>query len=116
MNAKLLSLCSLVCAFDLAVGANSVHGNIQSDACKVVISHIPHHLVESTAIASIGYSRRRHILEIEFLNGAVYRYLEITPSVYRELMTANSKARYYDLNIKGNYCSIRIRPRPGAKP
>ena len=116
MNAKLLSLCSLVCAFELAVGANSVQEHLRSDAGKVVISRIPHHQVESTAIASIGYSRRRHILEIEFLNGAVYRYLEITPAVYRELMIANSKARYYDLNIKGNYCSIRIRPRLGAKP
>jgi len=81
-----------------------------------VISRIPHHQVESTAIAAIGYSRRRHILEIEFVNGAVYRYLEITPLICRELMIANSKARYYDLKIKGNYCSIRVRPRTDAKP
>jgi hypothetical protein len=32
------------------------------------------------------------------------------------LMIANSKARYYDSNIKGNYCSIRMRPRAAAKP
>ena len=115
MNAKLLSLFSLVCAFESAL-ANSVHENVQPDSRKVLVSRIPHQYVESTAIASIGYSKRRHILEIEFVNGAVYRYLEITPSVYRELMIANSKARYYDLNIKGNYCSIRMRPRAAVKP
>jgi hypothetical protein len=79
-----------------------------------VISRIPRSRINSTAIASIGYSKRRHILEIEFVNGAVYRYLEIQPSIYRELMIADSKARYYDCNIRGNYPSARVRPR--SKP
>jgi hypothetical protein len=26
-------------------------------------------------------------------------------------MAADSKARYYDANIKGNYPSVRVRPR-----
>lgn len=115
MNAKLLSLFSLICAFELAA-ASSDHENLQSDARKFMISRIPHHRVDSTAIASIGYSKRRHILEIEFVNGAVYRYLAITPSVFRELMIASSKTRYYDSNIRGNYFSIRVRPREAAKP
>lgn len=105
MNAKLLSLFSLGCALELAVADT-----------RRVISHIPHRRIESTAIASVGYSRRRHILEIEFVNGAVYRYLDITPSVYRELMIADSKTRYYDNNIRGNYASLRVRPRAVAKP
>jgi hypothetical protein len=115
MNAKLLLLFSLACVFESAV-ADSIPENVRPDAHKVLISRIPHQRVESTAIASVGYSKRRHILEIEFVNGAVYRYLQITPSVYRELMIANSKARYYDVNIKGNYCSIRMPPRTAAKP
>ena len=115
MNAKLLSLFPLVFASDLAV-ANSVHDRGRTDSREFIVSRIPHREVESSAIASIGYSRRRHLLEIEFVNGAVYRYLQITPSMYRDLMAANSKARYYDLNIKGNYCSVRVRPRSDAKP
>ena len=115
MNAKLLSLFSLICAFESAA-ASSVPETGQSDARKLMISRIPHHRVDSTGIASIGYSKRRHILEIEFVNGAVYRYLAITPSVFRELMVASSKARYYDANIRGNYCSVRVRPRPPARP
>ena len=76
-----------------------------------VISHIPRQPVQSTAIAKVGYSKHRHILEIEFVNGAIYRYFEVPSAAYRNLMSADSKARYYDLNIKGHYRSVSIRPR-----
>jgi len=76
-----------------------------------IISHIPRQRVESTAIAAIGYSKRRHILEIEFVNGAIYRYLDVPPTVHRDLMSADSKARFYDSNIRRHYRSIPIRPR-----
>src|SRR5262245_14389189 len=33
-----------------------------------ITSRIPRQPVQSTAIANIGYSKRRHILEIEFVN------------------------------------------------
>ena len=110
MNAPILSFISfLLCASQLA--ANSPKDNVRSEARNPVISHIPREAVASKAIVSIGYSRRRHILEIEFTNRAVYRYLEVPSSVYRELMAADSKARYYDANIKGNYPSVRVQPR-----
>src|SRR5438034_11252741 len=48
-----------------------------------IISHIPRQRVESTAIAAVGYSKRRHILEIKFINGPVYRYLDVSPAVLR---------------------------------
>ena len=76
-----------------------------------IISRIPRQPVESTAIAEIGYSKRRHVLEIEFVNGAVYRYLEVPVTVYRDLMSSESKARFYDSNVKGHYRSVLVRPR-----
>ena len=76
-----------------------------------ITSHIPRQRVESTAIAAIGYSKRRQILEIEFVNGAIYRYLGVPPAVHRDLMSAESKARFYDSNIRRHYRSIPIRPR-----
>ena len=36
-----------------------------------ITSRIPRQSVQSSAIAKVGYSKRRHILEIEFVNGAV---------------------------------------------
>jgi hypothetical protein len=74
-----------------------------------IISRIPRQPVQSSAIAKIGYSKRRHILEIEFVNGAVYRYLDVPPTVYRELMSAESKARFYDSNIRRHYRSVLVR-------
>ena len=51
------------------------------------------------------------MLEIEFVNGAVYRYLDVPASMYRDLVTAESKARFYDSNIKRHYRSVLIRSR-----
>src|SRR5437870_2274315 len=76
-----------------------------------IVSHIPRQHVESSAIAAVGYSKRRHILEIEFVNGAIYRYLDVPPSVHRDLMSAESKARFYDSNIRRHYRSVLVRPR-----
>ena len=81
-----------------------------SPAPDHVVSRIPRQPVQSTAIAKIGYSKRRHILEIEFVNGAVYRYLDVPPAIYRGLMSAGSKAQFYDFNVKGHYRSIPSRP------
>ncbi len=101
MNARNLSLLLVFCAARILV-ASPPEENVHSDARSPVISHMPRDRVPSNAIASVGYSKRRHILEIEFANGAVYRYLEVAPSVYRDLMNADSKARSYVANIKRN--------------
>jgi KTSC domain-containing protein len=74
-----------------------------------LVSHIRRAPLDSSALATAGYSKRRHILEIEFCNGALYRYLEVPPSIYRDFMSAESKAWYYDWNIKGQYHSLRLR-------
>ena len=76
-----------------------------------IVSRILRQPVESSAIAKVGYSKRHHILEIEFINGAVYRYLDVPATVYRNLMAADSKARFYDSNIKRHYHSIVIQSR-----
>ena len=108
MSAKTFYLVALLCASRLLL-ANSVENNAASSAQSAVTSRIPRESVASKVIASIGYSKRLHILEIQFVNGAVYRYLQVAPSVHRDLMAADSKARYYDANIKGNYPSVRVR-------
>jgi hypothetical protein len=83
----------------------------ESNDSEQIVSHIPRQRVDSSAIAKVGYSKRRHVLEIEFANGAIYRYLDVPPSVYHDLISAGSKARFYDFNIKGKYRSVHVRPR-----
>jgi hypothetical protein len=95
--------------------ASIFSGNGQAAEGEAIVSRIPRHRIESRVIAKVGYSKRRHLLEIEFANGAVYRYSDVSPSVYRDLIAAESKARYYDANIRGNYRSMRVRPRAKDK-
>jgi len=81
-----------------------------------IVSRIPRQPVQSSAIAKVGYSKRRHILEIEFVNGAVYRYLDVQVTVYQDLMLAESKARFYDSNIRKHYRSVLVRQRQEQEP
>ncbi len=76
-----------------------------------IISHIKREAVQSTALASVGYSKRLHALEIEFRNGAIYRYFNFDPAIYHDLMIAPSKARSYDENIRRKYRSLHVRRR-----
>jgi hypothetical protein len=99
MNAKLVTLFLFLCASQLTA------------ADPLAISHIPRRAVVSAGIRSIGYSRHLHILEIEFVNGAVYRYLQVARPVYQALMAADSKALYYDKYVKGRFPSVKMRPR-----
>jgi hypothetical protein len=81
-------------------------------AGEAIVSRMPRSAVGSSALATIGYSKRLRALEVEFHNGAIYRYLNVPPGVYQALMAAPSKAAYYDANIRGRYRSVHIRRRP----
>jgi KTSC domain len=87
-----------------------------SPAPNHITSRIPRQPVQSTAIAKVGYSKRHHILEIEFVNGAVYRYFDVSLSAYRDLMSAESKARFYDSKIRKHYRSVLVRQRQKEQP
>jgi hypothetical protein len=76
-----------------------------------IVSHLKRVPVESTALATVGYSKRLHVLEIEFRNGAIYRYADVAPDVFEALINARSKARFYDENIRHKYPSLHVKPR-----
>ena len=76
-------------------------------------SRIERDAVESTALATVGYSKRLHALEIEFRDGLIYRYLEVAPAIYRDLMAADSKAGFYNDHIRGKFYCLRVRPTHG---
>jgi hypothetical protein len=82
-----------------------------ADAPDAIISHIRREPVASSGIATVGYSKRLRALEIEFWNGGIYRYLDVPPSLYRDLLAAESKARFYNQNIRHKFKSLHVRPR-----
>lgn len=83
---------------------------LQAEPVRIVsrIKRVP---VESSALATIGYSKKLRALEVEFRNGSVYRYLEVPLDVYEALLRANSKARFYDESIRHKYRSEHVKPR-----
>ncbi len=64
------------------------------------IKRIP---VVSSNIASVGYDKVAHILEIEFHHGAVYQYVDVPEKVYKELMSSTSQSAYFINEIKEKY-------------
>lgn len=50
--------------------------------------------VSSSNIASIGFDPASQVLEVEFLNGSIYQYSDVPPSVHKGLMAAASHGSY----------------------
>jgi hypothetical protein len=59
--------------------------------------------VESSVLASVGYDRKRRLLEVELVSGVVYQYLDVPPKDYMALLAAESSGRFYNQHIKPNY-------------
>jgi len=62
----------------------------------------------SSAILSFGHSGINYLLDIEFNDGSVYRYSNVTLDVFTELLNADSHGGYFNANIRNNYSTIRI--------
>lgn len=59
--------------------------------------------VNSRNVVSIGYAEAIGVLEVEFQNGSIYQFIEVSSSVYAELMQATSIGDYFASNIMDNY-------------
>lgn len=93
-----------------AMLAMSAAGQAADHSVEPIISHIHRQPIESSAVAAVGYSKRLHALEIEFRDGLIYRYTDVPVSLYHDLIAAESKTRFYNLNVKGKYHCLRVRP------
>ncbi len=59
--------------------------------------------VESDVIHAIGYDPDINLLEIIFNDGRIYQYRNVPPAVYEGLKSAESKGRYFQENIRGEF-------------
>jgi hypothetical protein len=64
--------------------------------------------VASSNISSVGYDLSSQTLEIEFTNGAVYQYYNISDAVFEQFMQASSKGQYLNTYIKNAYPFSRV--------
>lgn len=65
----------------------------------IVISRIP---VDSSNLVSIGHHNEKNILEVEFHNGAIWRYSPVTEEAYKDFAKADSIGKWFNQNIKNN--------------
>ena len=60
-------------------------------------------IVESTALAMVGYDEHRELLQLEFRSRAIYQYFGVPASVHEGLLHAASKGGYFNQAIRGRF-------------
>lgn len=60
-------------------------------------------VVESTTLSCAAYDASRQLLWLKFQTGAVYCYFGVPPQIHQELISAPSKGKYFNLNIRGHF-------------
>ena len=59
--------------------------------------------LESTLLASARYDATRRQLDVHLRSGDVYRYFGVSTKFYQELLSADSKGRYFNQNIRNRF-------------
>ncbi len=67
--------------------------------------------VDSTLLASVAYNASESILQLEFCDGTVYRYLAVAVGIYHDLLAAGSKGAYFNHEIRSRFQYTLVRRR-----
>lgn len=59
--------------------------------------------VNSEMIESIGYDTISETLELAFIEGQIYQYIEVPENVFMKLMYAESKSEFFNSYVKERY-------------
>jgi lysyl-tRNA synthetase class 2 len=62
----------------------------------------------STVIRNFHYQLGTHQLDIEFVTGRRYRYLEVPARIYAGLCLAFSKGEYFNRVIRDHFAFVRL--------
>ena len=65
--------------------------------------------LDSRTLASAGYDDPSATMELEFVEGRVYRYFVVPRSVFDALLSADSVGRFFQEHIRDVYPYERIR-------
>ena len=57
--------------------------------------------VSSSNLRAVGYDPGASVLEIEFHSGGIYQYPQVPCAIWRALMAAPSKGKFFHAHIKG---------------
>jgi KTSC domain len=65
--------------------------------------------VNSSKLRAVGYDERTRTLEVEFTDGKVIAYSNVSPEIHRGLMSAPSVTSYFDDKIAEDLTGRRLR-------
>ncbi len=63
----------------------------------------------STSRQAVAYQDQLGQLELKFRSGAVYCYFDVSESIYKALLRAESKGRYFNHHIRNRFAYAKIR-------
>jgi hypothetical protein len=66
--------------------------------------------VDSTLLACVTYHNAQLLLDLEFRDGAIYRYFAVPAATYDDLLAAESKGSFFNQNIRNRFRYTRLRP------
>jgi KTSC domain len=69
-------------------------------------------VVESTALAKVGYDDVLQLLRLEFRSRAIYQYFGVPAAVHQDLLQAPSMGRYFNRVIRGRFPYARVSKAP----
>jgi hypothetical protein len=61
----------------------------------------------STVINSFNYDADKKILQIRFVTGLVYNYMEVAPEVYESMKASRAKGIFFNQHIKDKFAFER---------
>jgi hypothetical protein len=64
--------------------------------------------VTSSNLAEISFEFDEDVLEVKFVKGATYYYYDVPELVYKKLLKAKSKGKYFHDNVRFSYDYQRI--------
>ena len=64
--------------------------------------------VVSTTLVSVAYLSHRALLELEFRDGAIYRFYDVPLTCFQQLLASDSKGDYFNRHIRNHFPHQRI--------
>jgi hypothetical protein len=64
--------------------------------------------LESTLLASACYDASQSILDLEFRDGAMYRYFAVPITAFNQLLTADSTGSFFNRHIRNRFRYTRL--------
>ena len=68
-----------------------------------------HVAVKSSNIQSVAYDPSTRVLEVKFLSGKHYRYLDVGPKTHEALMAAESVGKHFGMHVRGQFKAEEVK-------